>query len=214
MNCSVNLVPRSRRFARARVRRRNGWTVACIALAVLVCVGWGLERVATGALATLEHDVSRIDARRTNVQNRLEAADELRTLLLAQLETVCAARRPQPWAGRLVQLTTEAPPGILLTAITIGSSGGEAMVSRGSRPPTESRRNAAGQSAQAKQQQAVRLVGYALDHPTLLQFYNVVQRLPGWDQVELVRATLEPYRGGVAVAFELDCRMEPTEGEV
>jgi hypothetical protein len=52
----------------------------------------------------------------------------------------------------------------------------------------------------------VRLLGYALDHAALLQLLNALQEFPDFQQVELVRATLEPHGAGVAVAFELACR--------
>ncbi|MGD8453710.1 MAG: PilN domain-containing protein [Phycisphaerae bacterium] len=59
---------------------------------------------------------------------------------------------------------------------------------------------------QAPQAQAVRLVGYAVDHGALIQMLQTLESDPEWGQVELVRATLEPLRGGVAVAFQFDCR--------
>ena len=54
----------------------------------------------------------------------------------------------------------------------------------------------------------VRLLGYALDHAALIQLLNTLQGSPDWQQVELVRATSEPYAGQTAVAFEFDCRSE------
>jgi hypothetical protein len=50
------------------------------------------------------------------------------------------------------------------------------------------------------------MLGYALDHSSLLRTVNVLQALPGWEHVELIRATAEPFRTGTAVSFELACQ--------
>jgi len=203
MNCSVNLVPEARLLARARARRRTAWLTACGAAGVLLAAGWGVLYTAGGALTRLEQRVSDLEGQRSQVQRRLVAAAAQRTELLGRLRTAAATRRPQVWARRLMALTQAAPEGVFLTSIDIvtlgaGSTGqGSGRNSAGAeRPP--SRLIVAGDGMQS-----VRLKGYALDHAALIQLYNAVQNLPGWRQLELVRATSEPFRGGSAVAFEL-----------
>jgi hypothetical protein len=217
MNCSVNLVPTARLHAHARTRRRNRWLAACASLAVLVAIGWSVQHAAQAALARLAEDVSALELQRSEVQRRLVSADAQRTHLLQRLEIVSAARRPQPWAGRLVRLTREAPEGVFLTSLDITATDGDNPATRNAAPPRpapvatgrETGKPAGTpptDTAGKPPSQAVRVLGYALDHAALLQFVNTLQRLPGWQQVELVRATQDPLRGGQAIAFELDCR--------
>jgi hypothetical protein len=52
------------------------------------------------------------------------------------------------------------------------------------------------------------LRGLALDHPALIQFIRTVEDSREFGKVELVRATREPYRSGLAVMFELRCPVE------
>jgi hypothetical protein len=52
----------------------------------------------------------------------------------------------------------------------------------------------------------VRLEGLALDHTGLIQLLHTLQNSADWENVELVRATTEPYAGRSVVAFEFDCR--------
>jgi len=213
MNCSVNLVPTARLHVHARTRRRNRWLATCVSLAALVGIGWSVQRAARVALTHLADEVRTLELQRTEVQRRLTGADAQRTQLLQRLEVVSAARHPQPWAGRLVRLTREAPEGVFLTTFEITASDAPVSGARTVAPPpapattdaTKSTSTASDPAAKAATQ-AVRILGYALDHAALLQFVNTLQRLPGWQQVELVRATQDPLRGGQAIAFELDCR--------
>ena len=55
----------------------------------------------------------------------------------------------------------------------------------------------------------VDMCGYAVDHDELTRLIDVLQSAAGgprWEQVELLRAAREPYRGGEALAFHLECR--------
>lgn len=210
MSCSVNLVPKARLHARIRARRRLVWIGSCSALAMLLATAWGAERTASGALTRLSESVGIVEVQRTEVQRRLVLAAARRTQLLEQLQSLTAARRPQPWARRLVTLTREAPDGVFLTTIQIGAPAGE-----GSRAPNNANPAAPGATRKepptggaTAEYQTVRLLGYALDHGALLQFLNTVQGLPGWRHVELVRAAQEPFRTGQAVMFELDGEVE------
>ena len=210
MSCSVNLVPKARLHARIRARRRLAWIGSCSALAMLLATAWGAERTASGALTRLSESVGIVEVQRTEVQRRLVLATARRTRLLEQLQSLAAARRPQPWARRLVTLTREAPEGVFLTMIQISAPASE--VSRaptgGSPAAPSPARTEPRTSSPTPEFQTVRLLGYALDHGALLQFLNALQGLPGWRHVELVRAAQEPFRTGQAVMFELDGEVE------
>ena len=204
MSCSVNLVPTARLTARTRARRRNTWCAVCCGTAVLLLTAWGLQRIAASALEQLAEDVRTREAQRVDVQRRLVAADSQRQVLLNRLETIAAARRPQPWAHRLVDLTRDVPAGIFFTTVQITPD--EEAAKAAAKAAKSTRTAAAAPPVERDTEQAVRLLGYALDHATLLELVNTLQSAPGWTRVELVRAAREPYGGGLAVAFELDCR--------
>ena len=210
MSCSVNLVPKARLHTRIRARRRLAWIGSCSALAMLLATAWGAERTASGALTRLSESVGIVEVQRTEVQRRLVLATARRTRLLEQLQSLAAARRPQPWARRLVTLTREAPDGVFLTMIQIGAPASEVnRAPTGGSPAAPSPARTEPRTSSATPEfQTVRLLGYALDHGALLQFLNALQGLPGWRHVELVRAAQEPFRTGQAVMFELDGEVE------
>ncbi len=206
----VNLVPAARLHTRACARRRVAWMGSCMLLAALLALAWGTQRIAANAVVQLGNEVAALEAQRAELARRMAATNAERTQLLGRLQTIAAARCPQTWPRRLVTLAREAPEGVFLTGITIATPAydpgtaqarnREARPAAGVRPPA--------QRVASDEMQSVRLLGYALDHGALLQFLNTLQRLPGWRQVELVRATQEPYRGALAVAFELEGRTQ------
>ncbi len=215
MSCSVNLVPAMRLHTRRRARRGRLWLGFCASLCVLLATAWAAERTAASALARLADNVSELELRRTEVQRRLLLAQQQRARLIEQLQTVAGARRPQVWPRRLVALMREAPPGVFLTALHIDPPTAGEPGEKPALPPPATQ--AAPQTPQAVQPappalRGVRLVGYALNHDALLQFLHALQSASGgaseWQHVELIRATQEPYQGGLLVAFELACRIE------
>ncbi len=202
MSAGVNLVPHAFLRARRRSRRRNAWLAVVAATAFLFLMGWGGQRLAAHALHTVEYQVENIEQQRSDVQRQLLMAAGRRSELVDQLRTVTESRRPQPWAQRLTTLTDVVPAGVLITSIDIGTGGRVVVGNR--RPPRGPANTAA--NATDHNLQPVQMRGHALDHGALIQMLNTLQQLPGWTQVELVRATLGPFRTGAAVAFELDCQ--------
>jgi|GEM_PF-569192 len=197
-HAGVNLVPTVRLLARCRGRRQRIWLAVCAAGALLVAVGWGIQRSAGSVLTHLVAQVRTCETRGAELQRRLTAAAQQRAAALEEFETYAAIRHPQPWPARLLALSQLAPPEVFLTGLTITPPG--SAESRGA--AAERRPLAADPVGTARQ---VRLRGYATDHAALIQLLNTLQTLPGWKQVDLVRATVEPFRSGSAVAFELSC---------
>lgn len=206
---AVNLVPVGRFQAHARRRRQSAWVVACTVAGVLAAAGWGIQRTLSGMLVGLARKVDHVELQCTEAQRQLIAGAARRSQLLAQLNTIATARRPQTWAQRLVDLTSDAPDGVFLTAIQIGSTDVSSAPAPANSPPRVTASPPPGKSAPPPtaedSAQRVRLTGYATDHAALIQLLNTLQNEPGWRQVELVRATSEPLRSGFAVAFELAC---------
>jgi hypothetical protein len=210
MTCSVNLVPALRRHTRRRARRGCRWLGFGVGLCVLLATAWAAERTAASTLARLGDTVSALELRRTEVQRRLLLAQQQRTRLLEQLQTVAGARRPQLWPQRLVTLMRETPPGVFLTALHVDPP----VVVEPAVPPPATQATAQTPDAHGHDGSVtpVRMVGYALNHDALLQFLHALQSAsggcPAWQHVELIRATQEPYQSGLLVAFELACRIE------
>lgn len=214
MSCSVNLVPPARAQARERLRRRRAWLGVAAAGVLALGAGMAMQHVAGAGLVRLSRRVDALEAEHSDVQRRLLTADGRRTALLQKLEVMAEARRPQPWARRLAELARAAPEGVYLREMRLaaadlenGAATAAGLASAATRAPAVA---GAGQpvpvTPPAPGHTEVRLLGYALDHAALLRLLNVLQDFPDFQQVELVRATLEPHGGGVAVAFELACR--------
>lgn len=204
MSCSVNLVPSTRLTTRARTRRRAAWLGACIATSAVVAAGWMLHRTAAGTLDNVARRLEGLESRRAQVHRELATHEAERSALLQKLETIAHARHPQPWARRLAQLTELAPGEICLTGIEVSPAGERDLARRRARPVAETAAappNASGQG-QPPAAQLVRLTGYALNHAALIQLFSLLQGIPEWGEVELVRATSEK---GALVSFELAC---------
>ena len=205
MSCSVNLVPTAQLHARARGRRRTAWASACTIGALLLGGGWTVQYFATRALGRLSGHVRTLEVQRSEMGRQFVTASSERDELLERLQVIAAARRPQPWARHLTQLARETPEGVFLTQMTVTSLSGARPGATGGRRSALARAPTAPTESAGPVGQSVRLLGYALDHASLIQLLDTIKRFPEWDQVELVRATLEPYRAGMVVAFELDC---------
>ena len=218
MTPGVNLVPQVHRLARVRARRRTVWTGLAVTLAVLVASAWAVENTAVRGLRRLADRVQATELQRAEVQRRLTTAETDRRLALEALQTVAAARRPQPWARRLATLVETAPEGVFLTALTVSdgrpdarAAGPAAKASGGRSTPAAAGRGTPAPTENPRAAREVFLRGYALDHGALIQLLNTLQNMPGWHHVELVRATSEPIRAGLAVAFELTSAAEEND---
>ncbi|HPM25045.1 MAG TPA: PilN domain-containing protein [Phycisphaerae bacterium] len=206
MTCSVNLIPGARVHARIRGRRRRLWLVTCGLAVVLLATGWGVERTASESVTRLSESVKGLEAQQAEVQRRLVLASAQCAQLLAQLETIGAATRPQPWPRRMLKLLQAAPEGIRLTSLNVEPSAPD-NARRAAPPPVAASGVASPAAAGGTivEKRSVRLEGLAADHGALIQFLHQLQGLPGWERVELVRAKQESRADGTAVAFELDC---------
>lgn len=207
MNRSVNLVPLVRLQDQGRIRRRTRWLGIGALLVLLLIAGWGVQRMALGAVNRLTTAVGALQVQRTEIQRRLLAAAAQRTRLLEQLKAIATARHPQPWPRRLVTLTRVVPEGVFLTSVDVSTPEGAGVAVSTPAPRTGSPPPGPAPAPPLNARpQVVHLRGYAVNHDALVELLNAVQKLPDWTHVELVRANLEPRRDGNAVAFELDCR--------
>ncbi len=209
MNCSVNLVPRNKLHTRRRARRRASWISVCLTAAAVGGLGVAMQFTARRAMAHIEDETEALTARRNEIRAQLATKHEAETELIGRLQTVAAAHRPQPWPRRLLALSERLPESIFLSVVQISPPERKAGPDRSIPRARASREGAQPHPVMpdlAPQPQTVKLRGFAMDHSELLQFIRLLQGMPDWQEVKLVRATREPYGLGQAVRFELACR--------
>ena len=206
MNYSVNMVPQASLQAQARAHRLVRWIAACVLAALLLTAGWVVQYTATAGLAELDDRLSDLGVQRIKADAHLVSAKRRRAELAQQLQIVAATRRPQPWARRLANLTEAAPDGVLITRISIDTPAPltERKESKKPREPNE-KQPAPAISDTGNARQHVRIEGHALDHGTLIQLVNSIERIPEWQDVELIRATQQRCGAALVIAFELAC---------
>jgi hypothetical protein len=45
-----------------------------------------------------------------------------------------------------------------------------------------------------------------VDHDELTRLLDALAQVPRWEEAKLLRASREPYRAGLALAFRVECR--------
>jgi Tfp pilus assembly protein PilN len=204
MSATVNLVPRPRLVASLRRRRRRGWMVCHVTVGLLIASAWSVQQMARAALQRVELRTATMKEQVTAYEQRLVESEAERSALIERLRVIAAARCPQPWGQRLVDLTRALPAGVVLSEVEVTAASearaSDAGAGRRSAGRTVSPQLAPGPADSGGQ--SVRLVGLALDHAALMEMLHAVRKLPGWRQVELVHAQRQPSGATQVIAFE------------
>ncbi len=214
MSCAVNLLPESCHNARRRARRRNAWSVAVVSAGLLVVGTWVAFRATDRTLLWLNRQLASAQSKQCELDRQLTLATRLRNDLTRRARTLAALRQEHLLPEQLLTLTRQAPAGVVFTEITAHPATGARTAARpgsrafravGSRwsPP---RSTVSHDQSAANGPLIVQMSGYAVDHDQLTRLIGVLQRVPQWEQVELLGAAREPYRTGTALAFQLECR--------
>ena len=211
MSCAVNLLPDSCHNARRRAVRRNAWTAVVTAAGALLVCAWLVTHATDHALARLDGELGGVRARQSQLDRQLTLATITRNDLARRARALLALRQEQAVPGQLLALSSRAPGGVLFTEIR-----GETVVDaerfsryRPGAPPAPSAERCGKGRHEESPSLLVDMCGYAIDHDELTRLIDVLQSAAGgprWEQVELLRAAREPYRGGEALAFQLECR--------
>jgi hypothetical protein len=213
MNRAVNLLPESCHNARRRARRRNVWTIFTLSAGLLVIGAWVALCATDRTLSDLNGQFAIAECKQAELERRLTLATKLRDDLVQRARTLAALRQEQPLPAQLLMLTRQAPTGVVFTEISaVTAASGRSAA----RPfSTRARVVRHGQSGShpapphgpsvTSEPLVVRMSGYAVDHDQLARLIHVLQRVPQWERVELLAAAREPYRTGMALAFELEC---------
>ena len=204
MSCAVNLLPEACHDARRRIRHRSVWVIVLSGAAVLLAGTW-LVLGATGrAIVRQGQELGAVQIVQSELDRQLTLATITRNELVEQGRALLALRQDQELPEQLLALSNQAPEGVVFTEINTGSRAGK-------RPPIGRAIRNEASAAETGAGTAVSMRGYAVDHDQLTRLIAVLRRIPSWSKVELIRATREPYRGGNALAFHLECRqMEDT----
>jgi hypothetical protein len=214
MSCTVNLLPVSCRNARRRTVRRNAWTALVLSIGLLVVGTWAALRAVDRSLQRLSHQFASAQSKQSELHRQWALATRLRHDLLQRGRTLSALRQEQFLPEQLLALTHQAPDGVVFTEISAQPATGGRPAARPVLQPAGLIANGQPGSHTALPQDpsatdqplVVHMTGYAADHDQLARLIGVLQRVPRWERVELLGATREPYRSGVALAFRLECQ--------
>lgn len=202
--CSVNLVPAAFRHRRARLRRGRRWSHVAGAFAALVALGWTGTLLAGSAVRGLSSELNALRTQQGELEQQRGLKNQQEERAINRLAVVAATRRPQPWPGRLARIAAAIPEPVALSALEIATVQRVAprpvSVSPGQPSPA-----LVAAPALPLEGRLLTLRGHALDHASLMQFIRALEALGDWAPVELVRANVEPFGTGTAIAFEVLC---------
>jgi Tfp pilus assembly protein PilN len=199
----VNLIPSDVLLAHRRVRRIRRWIMVCVVAAALAAlpVLWRVgqharvaelakvQRIRTAQVAAVRVELDRVTASLTDLNERIERANALRT--------------KRSWAGLLSVAVQCMPEEVWLTSVAT-----EAPASTGKQ------KHSAPSAAKEEEQSAVvvlegarqlKLDGFALEHSYVYDFMGRLKASAVFDDVELLKAGKEPILWSQAVRFELLC---------
>jgi hypothetical protein len=208
MICAVDLLPESCHNVRQRIRRRNVWVVVLTIAGLLLAGAWLILCVSDHVIGRSQRELEVLQARQSELNRQLTLATITRNRLAEQGRALSALRHEQPLPQQLLLLSEQAPSGVVFGEISTAAAPGPG---RSSRPRSRSAQPAPVQTPATENQptqpaQIVRMRGYAIDHNELTRLIDVLQHVPQWQQVELLRAAREPYGSTQALAFQIECR--------
>ena len=208
MTCAVNLLPESCHNARRRAVRRSVWVVVATAASMLLVCAWVMGRATNYALLRLERELDSVQVRQSELGRQLTLATVTRNDLARRARALLALRQEQAVPEQLLTLTSRAPNGVVLTEIRAAPAAetGRSARSRAAAPSAEIGAEGPHEKPPSL---LVHMSGYALEHDELTRLIDILQSADvgrRWEQVELLRAAREPYRGDEALAFRLECR--------
>lgn len=212
MTATLDLLPESCHSARRRMVRRNAWTVVVTIAGLLLAGAWLALRVSDRVIEQSNRELGAVQVRQSELDRQLTLATVARNDLAERGRVLSTLRQEQLLPEQLLALSAQAPDGVVLTEIGAEPALGPRRRSR--RQAGASRVGAVEATGDGPRQEssslAVRMRGYAVDHNELTRLIDVLQRVPQWERVELLRAAREPYRDGEALGFQLEC--QPMEG--
>ncbi len=180
----VNLIPIDCLDAQSRRTHMKMWLGVGLGMCALMACA-GIHYLHT--LHTARQLMTRLSEAQ---QTQADRAAQLSSAQADHDEIVTAAgaliglRRTHPVPQRLLTLAQLTPEGVVLDQVR-----GVSMA----------------RGTDGTQPRSATVTGHALDHHELDSMMRAMQDTSEWRQVNLVRATREPYRAGVAVAFQLQC---------
>lgn len=209
MKC-VNLIPQYRRHAMRVRERRSRW--------ITICAGYALFLVVSIVVSSLVRvsDDRALQGQITRTNDVIETGrlslGDLRSALEHSTSILRANRAvgSQPDWGVLLALVGEATRGEILLRVcrleptsraSLGPGGGLTAPVAGS--DERERPNAI----------TLELGGVGQTQQAVAQFVLRMEQMPLFEHVKLIDTKLEPFLSGEAVAFRLQCQLDPGKGD-
>jgi Tfp pilus assembly protein PilN len=209
---ALDLLPESCHSTRRRLARRNAWSVVLTFAGLLLAGAWLVLRVSDHVIDRSNRELAAIQIRQSELDRQLTLATMARNDLAERARVLSTLRQEQLLPQQLLTLSQQLPDGVVFTEIAAEPAlrPGRFSPYRPAAPPANAPETTANDPSPQPVPLLVRLRGYAVEHNDLTRLIDVLQRVPRWEHVELLRAAREPYGDGEALAFQLECL--PLEG--
>jgi Fimbrial assembly protein (PilN) len=199
----INLIPRRRIEARLRRARLRRWVAVCVVYALMLAVAgmasWSVIDTADEAIAD---DLTKLRAHLDELDR--DAAAVRRDLAEANANLAASqevAGQPD-WSLLLALLAQNLGDQVVLSSCQVGPPG--AVAGGAGRPAA----GAADESA-LPDSVVVRLAGLGRSQAAVSQFVLRLEGLTLFSRVKLIDTRREPFLNADAVAFNLDCTLDP-----
>jgi Tfp pilus assembly protein PilN len=201
----VNLIPESRRLAKHRRVRIRGWTMGCAAYAIV------LIAVCTGVRATFSPRSDRIVADRaeaakqiTELDGQVTATRARLTEVKVKLQTIRLVTSQPDWSILLAALGNAMGDDAVLNTISLEPLHGSTAVAA-SVPGKGSGKAPVPESSGQPTQWRLDLQGHSLSQPSVSKLISRLQQTGLFQDITLQRTRREPFFGGQAIAFQMQC---------
>jgi len=197
---TINLIPKKRRLDRQKRLRIQRWigVVSRYAVAALVVCMMYTTMTTPRNLTSLSDELAGFETELTSVQQQRDALQPR----LNEKHLILTAGRSitdQPdWSLLLTYLADELlGDQVVLNGCSLAPDGGAVEANQINHTPM-----------------ALTLAGYARTTPDVSQFVLRLEQMSLFEKVTLVKTNREPFLDGQAIAFQVRCSLQPTEGGI
>ena len=202
----VNLIPIYRVDARRRRTRGRRWVVACAAYAALLTIGYGMCEATWGG--TDPQLASELQAASEKLEKSQSVLARLRPELAegrARLNAARAVALQPDWSIVLAALAKSLGEEVVLSSCKLDTQTAAAPAPS----PAASSADADKAKKKPSKPEPVRVVlsvnGFGRSQVAVSQFVLRLEQMKLFDRVKLIKTSREPFLGGEAVAFQLEC---------
>ena len=215
MTPDVNLVPEACRLAARRAGRLRGWVVVLLlaGLGVVLLHLHGQKR--HWQLEDLNRRLRQVGLAQQELERELNVAARQRRELIERAREQLELNQGWPVLRELARLYEALPPGAVLSRVSVRREY-ETPPGGSARRPAPRPRPASKKPRTPEERKALRLRmeihGYAESFAALSDLIRVFERIEGWQQVRLLRASREELRSSRLVGFSIEVQIDPDAG--